>query len=101
MSKRFKTRMGQKQTVGIWISLMLILIAELFCYTWCRVQCVELGYQIAEENERFHHLTTLQKNLRVELARLKSPDRIATIARKQLGLVMPSSRQVIVLNEAY
>lgn len=40
---------------------------------------------------------TIQKNLRVELAGLKSPERIARIARNEFGLVMPGPRQIIII----
>jgi cell division protein FtsL len=39
----------------------------------------------------------MQDNLKIELARLKSPQRIAKIAREQLGLVRPTPQQTIVL----
>ena len=40
---------------------------------------------------------TLQNNLKIELARLRSPERISNIASMQLGLVMPKSNQTIVM----
>ncbi len=39
----------------------------------------------------------MQDNLKIELARLKSPQRIAKIAREQLGLVTPTPKQTIVI----
>ena len=48
-----------------------------------------------------HDLSTcideMQKNLKIELARLKSPERIAKIAETKLGLVMPSAKQTIII----
>jgi cell division protein FtsL len=40
---------------------------------------------------------TLQNNLKIELARLKSPQRITKIARDHLGLVVPKPEQTIVM----
>jgi cell division protein FtsL len=42
-------------------------------------------------------LAAMQDNLKIELARLKSPSRIATIAKTQLGLITPTSKQMILL----
>jgi len=79
------------------MAILLFLIAELFFYTWCRVQCVRTGYEISKENTEHRRLLMLQKNLKIEIARLKSPERIANIAKTQLGLVMPSARQTILI----
>ena len=38
-----------------------------------------------------------QNNLKIELARLKSPDRIAKIAKQQLGLIMPTTDKTILM----
>jgi hypothetical protein len=37
----------------------------------------------------------VQKSLKIELARLKSPDRIARIAKDTLGLVTPKTQQLV------
>ncbi len=70
-------------------------IGELLFYTWCRVQYVQVKYEISKATQRQQRLVALQDNLRIELANLKSPRRIATIARKQLGLMTPTSKQMI------
>ncbi len=84
-------------SISIFIVLLVIFMAELLFYTWCRVQCVETGYKISQAKEHHRRLIALQKNLRVELANLKSPERIVRIARKKLGLVIPGPRQIIVI----
>lgn len=80
----------------IWLVIMLVFIAELFAYTWCRVQSIRLGYEIAVENRRHEQQRMIRKKLSVELAHMKSPKRIETLGR-QLGLVTPSTRQIVVL----
>lgn len=95
--KPIRYRHQHRSATGLWILLLMIVVAELFGYTWCRVRCVELGYDIAEEKKNFQRQTALQKDLKIELARLKSPDRIARIAKTQLGLAIPEPKQVIVI----
>ncbi len=80
----------------IWLGIMLIFIAELFAYTWCRVQSIRLGYAIAAENRRHQQQRMIRKQLTVELAHMKSPKRIEALGHK-LGLVTPSTRQIVVL----
>ncbi|MDR3270702.1 MAG: septum formation initiator family protein [Peptococcaceae bacterium] len=50
-------------------------------------QSVELDRQIAELNQRKAQLTTEQKSLQLEIARLNTPSYIEQLAREQLGLV--------------
>jgi cell division protein FtsL len=80
----------------IWLAIMLVFIAELFAYTWCRVQNVRVGYEIASLTTRYEQQRTIRKNLAIELARLKAPNRIEALAR-QLGLAPPATRQIVVM----
>jgi cell division protein FtsL len=95
--KKGKKRFRSPIPVGIGVLLLLILMGEMLFYTWCRVQCIRTGYKITEEKKRNKDLINLQKNLQVELAGLKSPDRIGRIARERLGLIIPEPKQIIVI----
>jgi len=76
---------------------MTIFLGELLFFTWCRVQAIGTGYEISEETQRRQDLINFQNNLKVELARLKSPERIAKIAKNQLGLITPTPEQMIII----
>jgi len=76
---------------------MVIFISELLLYTWCRVQNVELGYAISQLTQTHNKRITIQNNLKIEFARLKSPNRIVNIATNRLGLIMPTSKQIIII----
>ena len=76
---------------------MVVFILELFIYTWCRVNCIGVGYEISKETKKQHEIIALQNNLKVELASLKSPERIAKIAKNQLGLKAPTKSQTIIM----
>jgi len=76
---------------------MVFFLAELFFYTWCRIQCINIGYDISEQKKVFESRAALQKNIEIELSRLKSPDRIEKIAREQLDLIMPGPNQVVII----
>jgi len=79
------------------ILFMTIFLAELLFFTWCRVQTIGSGYEISKETRRHQDLITLKNNLKVELARLKSPERIAKIAKNQIGLITPTREQMIII----
>jgi cell division protein FtsL len=98
--KRFRKNSGKKHsryTTGVWLVVMSLFLTELFFYTWCRVQFTRVGYDISKEERKQKRLLALQSNLNIELARLKSPERIETIARQQLDLTTPTPEQVITL----
>lgn len=93
---------GKRSVTGanmmrIWLMLMLAFLGELLFYTWCRVQHTQVGYEISEGMRHQRRLFVLQENLKIELARLKSLDRIEAIARRELKLTRPKPEQVIVI----
>lgn len=92
-----KTRPRNPKMIALWLSLLCVFIAELLVYTWVRVQCVRVGYEISALNKEQQGLTELQANLKVELARLKAPQRITKIAQEKLGLTLPTPKQIMVL----
>lgn len=80
-----------------WILILSLFIGELFFYTWCRVHCVQVGMAISSQRRKQQELATLQNSLKIEQARLKSPEMIIRVANKKLGLAMPAPKQTIVL----
>jgi cell division protein FtsL len=94
--KRKKVSKRRHFVMAIGVALMVVFMAELLVYAWCRVQFVRTGYEITEATEEHQRLKELYRKLKVEEARLKSPERIMRIAR-QRGLVMPDSKQVVVI----
>ena len=97
MVRKRQTKNAKTRITGIWIVFIVVFIAELFLYTWCRVNYTGVGYEITKENKKQQELIALQNNLKIELASLKSPERLAKIAKDQLGLIVPSKDQTIVL----
>jgi cell division protein FtsL len=94
--KKNRKQRNPKVTI-VFLCLMLVFIAELLFYTWCRVQSVRTKYEITEQTSRIRQMSAMQDNLKIELARLKSPSRIAKIAKTQLGLITPTSKQMILI----
>ena len=91
------TKSSNLKKTGLWFFIMTVFILELFFYTWCRVQNVRFGYEISNEMNHQKKLMAYQNNLKIELARLKSPGRITQIAKQQLGLMMPTAEKTILL----
>ena len=81
----------------MWIIILSLFISELLTYTWARVQCVNVGYDINEASRKNVELNAVKKNIQIELARLKSPERISKIAKERLNLTVPTPDQIIVV----
>jgi len=95
--KRKKRKKRNPKMLAACLIFMGLFITELLVYTWSRVQCIQVRYEISELAADQQRLVMLQENLKIELARLKAPQRIASIAKQQLGLVAPTSKQLIVI----
>jgi len=72
-------------------------MAVALLYVWSHIHMTELEYQIARELSSREQITEEQTKLKVELATLKSPQRIETIARERLQMTYPEREQVIML----
>ncbi len=77
--------------------IMALFFIEMLCFTWARVQSVNIGYEITAANRRHGQLIATRNELKVELTRLRSPERIARIATERLGLFFPEPSQTLVL----
>jgi len=99
VNRKQKTRILSRRMMVLCLVLMLVFIGELLFYTYCRVGSTRLNVAISNERARNRELISTQDSLKVELARLKSPQRIAKIASEQFGLVMPDSGQIILLQD--
>jgi len=80
-----------------WIFIASVLMAVALLYVWSHIHMTELEYQIARELSSREQITEEQTKLKVELATLRSPRRIETIAREKLQMTYPERAQVIVL----
>jgi len=97
MRKKKNRKQSNPKVIIACFLLLFAFICELGFFVWCRVQYVGVKYEIQELTTTIRKLATMQDNLKIELRRLKSPRRIAKIAREQLGLVMPTPQQTIIL----
>lgn len=71
------------------------LALALLGYAWQRYENLELRYQLEQLNATQSHVVELNRELRVELATLRSPGRIDLLARGQLGMAVPLPAQII------
>jgi cell division protein FtsL len=73
----------------------VMVVAVVFLFLWCRLTVIDMGYEISNLNKTGAVEREQNKRLRLELTRLKSPERIEAVAKGKLGLIYPSVNQII------
>ncbi|HBS60764.1 MAG TPA: cell division protein FtsL, partial [Firmicutes bacterium] len=73
--------------------LILIFIASMLMVAQ-NDQLVQTSYQLVEMNADVAKLEKENQSLRIDIARLKSPERIVNIATQRLGLVFPDAKYI-------
>ena len=79
------------------IALVLVAAAiagsAAICQVWTRLRAIEYGYKISKASQEHMKLLEANRRLRLELALLKNPARIAQLAGEQ-GLQHPRADQI-------
>jgi cell division protein FtsL len=75
----------------------LFLLCLLF-YGWQRYQWIQYGYHIEAAQKKKEQLLEQGRQLRLERASLRNPQRIDAIARSELGMVVPAPGQLVTLS---
>ena len=75
----------------------LLLAAAVLAYGWQHFEMIRNGYRMEEQRREREYLIQIRRQLTLEKASLASPDRIETIATRQLGMVVPSVDQFVVI----
>lgn len=73
---------------------VLTVLSLLLLYVWERADIVQVGYRVEQLKAKKMTLERERDELRVKVAALTSPERIAKVATDRLGLVPPQQGQV-------
>lgn len=95
--ERAERSMASRWRLFLGIFLGLVLIAAVLAHVWLRLQVVRMGYVLSTTSKLQARLEQENRELKVELATLTSPDRLEALARQRLGLTAPEKDQVIIL----
>src|SRR5215510_3019412 len=78
--------------------LAAVFLFGLLAYAWQHYRWIKYGYRIEEAQKKKEQLAEIGRQLRLERASLRNPQRIDSIARKQLGMVVPVPGQLVTFN---
>ena len=71
-----------------------VVAACLLSYAWQHFECIQVRYQIERLQAERAKSSELNQQLQLEVATLRAPMRVDSIARNQLGLTVPVPGQV-------
>jgi cell division protein FtsL len=78
------------------ICLVVAIVAAAFAFhLHVRFEGVRLGYETSQTRAERARLVVERRELRLELASLKAPQRVEAEARERLGMEIPDHRRII------
>lgn len=78
---------------GVVVAAIVILLALTF--VWTRVRVIQLGYEVSQLNRVVGDLLKQKNRLEVEVAKLKSPDRLEVLAKDQFHMRLPMGEEIV------
>mgnify|MGYP001828958907 CR=1 FL=1 len=83
--------------VAPWLAFTMVVVVALFGIVMTQTSLDEGAFELAELNRSIANAQTENQHLRLEVARLESPARIAPIAA-EMGLVYPDTRRTVMVD---
>lgn len=77
------------------VVVSVLLLSAVMVFIWCRMKVVNIGYEISKASVEKKALIDKNNRLRIELGKLKSPERIERAAKAELGLIYPASERMV------
>ncbi|MCL2760021.1 MAG: cell division protein FtsL [Desulfuromonadales bacterium] len=86
---------GNINVFGYLILFMFMITAVSIFHVWSRVQVVDANLKLMSLKNQLKDAEQEQGQLRLEVASLKVPARIESIAKGELGMSLPTEQQII------
>lgn len=77
------------------IGIIVIVTAVSVFHVWSRVKVMDLNLKVGEMRRELKEQEQEQGRLKLEVASLKMPARIETLAKGELGMSLPTEQQVV------
>jgi len=78
--------------------LAAVFLFGLLGYAWQHYRWIQYGYRIEEAQKKKEQLDEIGRQLRLERATLRNPQRIDAIARRELGMLAPVPGQLVTIS---
>jgi cell division protein FtsL len=95
---KHETAVSQRWDLFPYLIIVVALLTSVALFhVWSRVKVVDLNLQLTDTNRLLKDMQQEKSRLRLEVASLKNPARIETLAKGELGMALPSDQQVIIV----
>lgn len=92
-----KGRRARKPSIAPWMIMVLIAVVAFLGLGFARTSLDRSAFELAELNKAIDEQAALNEQLRLEMARLENPARIAPLA-DDLGLVIPGDTNQLLVD---
>lgn len=87
---------AKRPSMAPWLAVSLVTIAAFLALVLVRTALDRAAFELAELNAAIAEEKSINQKLRVEIAELESPARIAPLA-EEMGLVIPKEREQLLV----
>lgn len=92
-----KGRRVRKPSIAPWMIMVLIAVIAFLGLGFARTSLDRSAFDLAELNKEIEEQMALNEQLRLEVARLENPARLAPLA-DEMGLVLPAETNQLLVN---
>ena len=96
-SAKKQMKMKNSSVMVMSLTITSIMISCSLFYVWSHIQVVNIGYEISQANKERRKLLQLNKNLKLEIATLKSLHYVESIAKRDFRLMSPKPDQLVII----
>jgi cell division protein FtsL len=91
------TDVAERRQYMLLMGLAAVFVLALLFYGWQQYRWIQLGYEIESLQKKKDELLAFQRELVLERQTLEWEERIDSIARNQLGMVVAAPGQIVAL----
>lgn len=91
------TDVAQRRQYMLLMGLAAVFVLALLFYGWQQYRWIQLGYEIESLQKKKDELLAFQRELVLQRQTLEWEERIDSIARNQLGMVVAAPGQIVAL----
>ncbi|HNX75288.1 MAG TPA: cell division protein FtsL [Candidatus Rifleibacterium sp.] len=84
-----ETTSRRRQIIRLYLTAILLLSAMLTVYIWQSTKMVEVKLRIKNVEKDISNIENANADLRAEISKLQSLARIETVAKTELGMIIP------------
>ncbi len=68
-------------------------------HVWSRYKLIEINLQMSDVYQQLKDAEQEQRRLKIEISQLKTPSRIEDLAKRELGMNLPTKQQIIMVGQ--